>query len=90
MTLVMRPTLPSTCRRCFCSGARIALIPVERSASVIRDILTQSGHGDFTIQVLDNDDHGMHDVSGSVDPRYLDAMRRWLAGRVRISLNGRL
>jgi uncharacterized protein len=69
----------------FLFGGEDRLIPVERSTSVIRDILTQSGHGDFTIQVLDNDDHGMHDASGSVDPRYLDAMRRWLAGRVPMS-----
>jgi hypothetical protein len=55
---------------------------VERSAAAIRGALAQSGHPDFTIQVLDHDDHGMRDASGSVDPRYLDAMRNWLSARV--------
>jgi pimeloyl-ACP methyl ester carboxylesterase len=41
----------------FLFRAEDRLIPVERSASVIRDVLTKSGHVDFTIQVLDNDDH---------------------------------
>ncbi len=67
----------------FLFGAEDRLIPVEKSAAVIRDVLTQSGHADFTIQVFDHDDHGMHGTDGSVDPRYLDAMREWLAGRVR-------
>jgi hypothetical protein len=66
----------------FLFGAEDRLIPVERSAAAIRGILAQSGHADFTIQVLDHDDHGMYDASGSIDPRYLDAMRNWLAGRV--------
>jgi uncharacterized protein len=66
----------------FLFGAEDRLIPVERSATAIRGVLTQSGHADFTIKVLDHDDHGMHDASGAIDPRYLDAMRKWLAGRV--------
>jgi dienelactone hydrolase len=66
----------------FLFGAEDRLIPVERSAAAIRGIQAQSGHADFTIQVLDHDDHGMYDASGSIDPRYLDAMRNWLAGRV--------
>lgn len=67
----------------FLFGAEDRLIPVEKSAAVIHDILTQSGNGDFTIQVFDHDDHGIHDASGALDPRYLDTMRRWLMGRVR-------
>jgi uncharacterized protein len=67
----------------FLFGGEDRLIPVERSTAAIRGVLTQSGRADFTIQVLDHDDHGMHDASGSIDPRYLDAMRNWLAGRVR-------
>ena len=56
---------------------------VEKSAAVIREVLTQSVHADFTIEVFDHDNHGMHNAGGSVDPRYLDAMREWLTERVR-------
>lgn len=70
----------------FLFGSDDRLIPVERSATIIRDVLTQSGHKDFTIQVLDHDDHDMRlttgDAAGAVDPRYLAAMRNWLAKRV--------
>jgi pimeloyl-ACP methyl ester carboxylesterase len=66
----------------FLFGADDRLIPVERSVAAIRGVLAQSSHMDFTIQVFDHDDHGMHDASGATDPRYLDAMRNWLAGRV--------
>jgi dienelactone hydrolase len=66
----------------FLFGADDRLIPVEKSVTVIRDVLIQSGHKDFTTQVFDHDDHGMYDASGSLDPRYLDAMRKWLAARV--------
>jgi hypothetical protein len=66
----------------FLFGAEDRLIPVEKSAAAIRGVLTESGHADFTIQVLDHDNHGMHDASGAIDPRYLDAMRNWLAARV--------
>jgi pimeloyl-ACP methyl ester carboxylesterase len=69
----------------FLFGAEDRLIPVEKSAAVIRDVLTQSGHTDFTIQVFDRDDHGMRDATGTLDPRYLDTMRKWLAGRTRTS-----
>jgi hypothetical protein len=69
----------------FLFGADDRLIPVEKSATIIRDILTRSGHSDFTIQVFDHDDHGMYDATGTRDPRYLDAMQRWLVGRVRRS-----
>jgi pimeloyl-ACP methyl ester carboxylesterase len=67
----------------FLFGAEDRLIPVEKSAAIIRDILTQSGHTDFTIQVFDHDDHGIRDGTGTLDPRYLDTMRKWLVGRVR-------
>ena len=71
----------------FLFGAEDRLIPVEKSVSVIREVLTQS-YGDFTIQVFDGDDHGMFRSSGALDPRYLDTMRKWLTERVRSSLNG--
>jgi hypothetical protein len=69
----------------FLFGAEDRLIPVEKSVAVIRDVLTKSGHADFTIQVFDHDDHGMHvtsdDARGAVDQRYLDTMRKWLSER---------
>jgi hypothetical protein len=49
----------------------------------MRDVLTKSGHVHFTIQVFDGDDHGMRDATGTLDPRYLDTTRKWLASRVR-------
>jgi pimeloyl-ACP methyl ester carboxylesterase len=67
----------------FLFGSEDRLIPVEKSAAVVREVLTQSGHRDFSIQVLDGDDHGMRDGSGAPDPRYWDAMRKWLGERVR-------
>jgi len=68
----------------FLFGASDRLIPVEKSVEEIRDVQTQI-HADFTIHVFDQDDHGMHDASGAVDPRYLDTMRNWLVARVRKS-----
>jgi hypothetical protein len=68
----------------FLFGAEDRLIPVEKSVAVIREVMTQSGNVDFTIQVFDHDDHGMY-VNGALDPRYLDTMRQWLTERVRTS-----
>jgi pimeloyl-ACP methyl ester carboxylesterase len=69
----------------FLFGAEDRLIPIEKSVSVIRSVLSENK--DFTIRVFDHDDHGMHDASGAVDPRYLDTMRKWLAGLTRASPN---
>jgi dienelactone hydrolase len=73
----------------FLFGAEDRLIPVEKSVEVIRGVSTRSGKADFTVQVLDHDDHGMRvttgDTLGAVDLRYLDSMRKWLAQCVRIS-----
>jgi uncharacterized protein len=73
----------------FLFGAQDRLIPVEKSASVIQDVLTQNGHPDFTVRVFDGDDHNLRvaasDASDEVDPRYLDTMRAWLSQRVRIA-----
>jgi hypothetical protein len=38
--------------------------------------------------VFDGDDHGMFGPSGELDPRYLEAMRKWLADRLAGSING--
>ena len=69
----------------FLFGAADRLIPVEQSVSIIRSVLSES-HADFTIRVFDGDDHGMHEPSGAVDPRYLDAMRQWLSVKTHASL----
>ena len=73
----------------FLFGADDRLIPVEKSMAILNDVLTRSGHPDFTIRVFDHDDHGMRltagDGSGSVDPRYLDTMQRWLSERITAS-----
>jgi dienelactone hydrolase len=73
----------------FLFGAEDRLIPVAKSVAVIRGVSTQNARADFTIQVFDHDDHGMYVTSGNtvgtVDPRYLEAMRKWLAERVRTS-----
>jgi uncharacterized protein len=73
----------------FLFGAQDRLIPVEKSATVIRDVLAQNGHLDYTIQVFDGDDHNLRvtvdDARGAVDPRYLETMREWLLKRVRVS-----
>jgi uncharacterized protein len=84
MTYDPLPALRKLCvPALFLFGSEDRLIPVEKSVAAIRGVRTESGRTDFTIQVLDHDDHGMHDASGSIDPRYLDAMRNWLAERVR-------
>lgn len=73
----------------FLFGAQDRLIPVEKSASVIQDVLTQNGHPDFTVRVFDGDDHNLRvaasHASDEVDPRYLDTMRAGLSQRVRIA-----
>jgi len=70
----------------FLFGADDRLIPVEKSVAVIRQVLKRSGRADFNIQVFDHDDHGMYlttgNNAGELDPRYLDAMRKWLVERV--------
>jgi len=71
----------------FLFGAEDRLIPVEKSVSVIREVISEN-HADFKIRVFDHDDHGMHDASGAVDARYLDAMQKWLAGQKGAPVNG--
>ena len=70
----------------FVFGDEDRLIPVGKSVAVIRQVLTESSNGDFTIQVFQHADHGMRVVTDgaddNVDPEYLETMRRWLAARV--------
>jgi uncharacterized protein len=71
----------------FLFGDQDRLIPVEKSVEVIRWVLTQNGHRDFTIRVFPSVDHGMrlttNGAEGSIDPEYLATMRTWLAAHVR-------
>jgi pimeloyl-ACP methyl ester carboxylesterase len=71
----------------FLFGDQDQLIPVEKSVEVIRRVLTQSGHRDFTIRVFPNVDHGMRLTTsaayGNLDPGYLATMRSWLAAHLR-------
>jgi len=71
----------------FLFGDQDQLIPVEKSVEVIREVLTRSGHRDFTIQVFHNVDHGMQMTTGAdagaVSPEYLAAMGTWLAAHIR-------
>jgi pimeloyl-ACP methyl ester carboxylesterase len=70
----------------FLFGDQDQLIPVEKSVEVIRRVLTQSGHRDFTIRVFHNVDHGMYlkagGTYGEIAPEYLATMRSWLAAHL--------
>jgi uncharacterized protein len=67
----------------FLFGDRDQLIPVKESVDVIRRVLAEDAHHDFTIREFPNDDHGMQlttgEASGEIDPEYLRTMREWLA-----------
>ena len=71
----------------FLFGDKDQLIPVEESVTVIRRVLAENAHHDFTIREFPNDDHEMRlttgEVSGEIDPEYLKTMRGWLATHVR-------
>jgi uncharacterized protein len=70
----------------FLFGDRDQLIPVGESVAVIRRVLAENSHHEFTIREFPNDDHGMRlttgETSGEIDPEYLKTMREWLASRV--------
>jgi dienelactone hydrolase len=69
----------------FLFGDRDQLIPVAESVAVIRRVLAEDEHHDFTIREFPNDDHQMRlttgEASGEIDPEYLKTMREWLASR---------
>jgi uncharacterized protein len=73
----------------FLFGDEDRLVPVGKSVSVIRQVLTDSGNRDFTIQVFPGADHSMRlvggDAAGNVDPEYMETMRKWLAARLQTS-----
>jgi pimeloyl-ACP methyl ester carboxylesterase len=69
----------------FIFGDADRLVPVEKSAAIIRDTLTQSGAKDFTIRILHNADHQMFLVGGSsyeLHPEYRETMQKWLVAHV--------
>ncbi len=73
----------------FLFGDQDQLIPVEESVTIIKRVLAEGGHHDFTIREFPNDDHGMRlttgETSGEIDAEYLKTMRGWLATHVRNS-----
>lgn len=71
----------------FLFGDNDQLIPVPESIAVLKKVLAEDSHHDFTIREFPNDDHTMRLESGqdagTLDPEYLKTMRDWLATRER-------
>ena len=71
----------------FLFGGDDRLVPVHKSAEIIRQTLTASGHGDFTIKIFPGADHGLFvcDATGSLRlaPGYEETMKEWVLKRVR-------
>lgn len=74
----------------FIFGADDALVPVERSVSIIRSTLTAAGYRAFSIIVFPGADHAISvssaDGRRALASGYLDAIENWL----RKTLNGRV
>jgi pimeloyl-ACP methyl ester carboxylesterase len=72
----------------FLFGERDELVPVAKSVEIIRGVLIQSGHPDFTIRTFPEADHGIRvtapDGTTRLAPGYLDTMRDWLRRRVAV------
>jgi pimeloyl-ACP methyl ester carboxylesterase len=70
----------------FLFGSEDQLVPVPKSAEVIRQTLTEIGHNDFTIKIFPGADHGLrlHDATGSnrLAPGYEETMKEWVLRRV--------
>ena len=70
----------------FLFGDRDQLIPVQESVIILRRVLGEDAHHDFTIREFANDDHEMRvvvgETRGEIDPDYLRTMREWLATHV--------
>jgi uncharacterized protein len=71
----------------FLFGDKDHLIPVSESVAVIRRVLAEDGHHDFTILEFPNDDHVMRlttgESYGEIDLEYLKTVRDWIAAHVR-------
>ena len=70
----------------FLFGERDELVPVEKSAGMIRQTLTESGHRNFIIRTFPNADHGIRlDAPGRpFAPGYLEAMSQWLQAQTAV------
>jgi len=70
----------------FLFGAKDELVPVERSADIIRKTLTDSGVADFTIRIFPGADHGIYVRTSEgrrvLAPGYLDTVSDWLRKHV--------
>jgi uncharacterized protein len=70
----------------FLFGDKDRLIPVQESVAVLRRVLAEDSHHDFTIREFPDDDHGMYaTTNGGIDPEYLKTMRDWLTAHLQIS-----
>jgi uncharacterized protein len=70
----------------FLFGDQDQLIPVKKSVAIIREVLAQNAHQDFTIREFPNDDHQMRletgEAYGEADPEYFKTMKEWLRTKV--------
>jgi dienelactone hydrolase len=69
----------------FLFGGQDELVPVQRSADIIRQTLTESGHRDFTIKTFPDADHNIRlrtPDGRPFAPGYLDTMREWARSKV--------
>jgi uncharacterized protein len=81
----------------FLFGDEDRLVNVDESVPIIRRVLTQSGHRDFTIRIFHHVDHGMHLTTngnpdpangnvapavGDVAPEYLSTMQSWVSSHL--------
>jgi len=66
----------------FVFGDRDALVPVDRSVSIIRETMTHPGHPPFAIVVFPGADHGIFVKTAegrrALAPGYLDTVADWL------------
>lgn len=71
----------------FLFGGDDQLVPAAKSAEIIRQTLTESGHPDFMIKIFPGADHGLYlrDTTGSfrLAPGYEETMKEWLQKHVR-------
>jgi uncharacterized protein len=69
----------------FLFGADDQLVPAPKSAEIIRQTLTESGHHDFTIKIFPGADHGLYlrDAAGSMRlaPGFEETMKDWVLKR---------
>jgi dipeptidyl aminopeptidase/acylaminoacyl peptidase len=64
-------------------GNRDDVVPVETSATRIRDALRQAGNPDVTVKIFPGEDHS---ISGSEE--FLDLMLRWVVARAGVPWKG--